>query len=69
MSGFILEVLAGRSWRREGTTYWTLTDAKRAAERVIRRGKGVQVRILPIDVGNTAVDSVTASTQGANDER
>lgn len=59
MQGFILEVLAGRTWTRAGDTYWTQQDAQREAERIIRRGKAVEVRILPVTVGTEAVASVT----------
>lgn len=57
MSGFLLETLAGSSWRRDGRTYWTRECAEREARRVLRRGKAVEVRILPVDVGSEAVDT------------
>jgi len=55
MQGYVLETLAGRSWRRAGTTYWTFADAKKEAERILRRGKAVEVRILPVEVAGGAV--------------
>ncbi len=60
MGGFILEVLAGRSWTRQGQTYWTRIDAVREAERLLRRGKAVEVRVLAVEVGAEAVESLSA---------
>ncbi len=65
MSGFLLEALAGRSWKRDGRTYWTQPDATREARRILRRGKATQVRILPVEIGEHAVNTLSANGQGA----
>lgn len=61
MDGFILEALAGRSWKRDGRTFWTLADAKREALRILRRGKAVQVRVLPVEVQSAAIETFSAT--------
>ena len=63
MRGYILEILAGQSWRRDGKTYWTRADATGEANRILRRGKAVQVRILPVSIGCDAVESLPASAE------
>ena len=60
MRGFLLEVLAGRTWKRSGQTYFTLADANREAQRIIRRGKGIEVRVFPVEIGSDAVGSFAA---------
>ena len=64
MNGFLLEMLAGRSWRRDGKTYRTCKDAEHEAERILRRGKAVRVRILPVEIGADAVVSFPAAVEG-----
>lgn len=68
MRGFILETLAGRSWRREGMTYWTQEDAMREAKRVLRRGKAVEVRILRINIEADPVESMSAAVDSEQGE-
>ena len=65
MGGFLLEALAGRSWTRDGRTYWTRPDAVREARRLLRRGKAVEVRIFPVTIGECAVDTLSTSDQEA----
>ncbi len=60
MSGFLLETLAGRTWKRDGQTFWTRVDAEREAKRTLRRGKAVMVRVLPVEVGTEAVSTFSA---------
>mgnify|MGYP003381893173 CR=1 FL=1 len=67
MGGYILEVLAGRTWRREGTTFWTKGDAKREAERILRRGKAVEIRILPVNIGEDAIECLPARVPEVDD--
>ena len=70
MRGYILEVLAGRTWRRDGSTYWTAFDAKRAAQQILRRGKAVDVRILPVTVGEGAVECLSLQEmEGATNDQ
>lgn len=61
MHGFILEILAGRTWRREGTTYWTQQAAATEAKLLLSRGKAQEVRILSIEVSADAVESFTGT--------
>ena len=61
MVGYILETLAGRSWRRDGATFWTREGAKREAERILRRGKATEVRIIPVEVAADSIESLTSS--------
>ena len=60
MHGFILEIIAGRTWKREGMTFWTQADATLEAQRIMRRGKAVEVRILPVSIGEQAGDCLHA---------
>ena len=69
MKGFILETLAGRSWRRDGKTYWTREAAEAEAARLIRRGKASHVRVLPVTVSEGAVSSLPLeSMEGRQDD-
>lgn len=67
MDGFILETLAGRTWKRDGRTFWTMPDAEREALRLLRRGKAVQVRVLPVEVQSTAIETFPATEGRSND--
>jgi hypothetical protein len=64
MGGFILESLAGKSWRRDGATYWTRDDAEQEARRILRRGKATQVRVLPVEIGTEPVSTITPKGKG-----
>ena len=66
MHGFILEILAGRTWRREGRTFWTRQAAASEAKLLLSRGKAQEVRILPVEVGGEAVESLTSATAGSS---
>jgi hypothetical protein len=59
MRGFILEILAGRTWRREGTTFWTHQAAQNEAKLLLCRGKAQEIRILPVDVDARAIESLS----------
>ena len=61
MHGFILEILAGRTWKRKGRTFWTRQAAVNEAKLLIGRGRAQEVRILPIRVSGDAVESLTAA--------
>lgn len=63
MRGFILEILAGRTWRRDGTTYWTRQAARNEAKLLLSRGKAQEIRILPIEVNAKAVELLSCSPQ------
>ena len=63
MRGYILELLAGRSWTRTGQTYWTRQDAELEAQRILRRGKAVEVRILTVEVAGEAAVTLTSSRE------
>ena len=64
MHGCFSEIFAGRSWRRDGKTVRTCKDAEHEAERILRRGKAVRVRILPVEIGADAVASFPAPVEG-----
>jgi len=64
MTAFLLETLAGRTWRRDGRLFWTRTNAEREARRILRRGKAVEVRILPTEVSHEPIDTLAASEEG-----
>ena len=55
MDAFILETLVSTGWRRSGETYWTRESADKEAKRLIRRKLARRVRVLPIEVGASAV--------------
>ncbi len=60
MCGFILEILAGQTWKREGRTFWTRQAATNEAKLLLSRGKAQEVRILQVQVNGDAVESLTA---------
>jgi hypothetical protein len=64
MGGFMLESLAGKTWRRDGATYWTRVDAEQEARRILRRGKATQVRILSVEIGAEPVATITPEVNG-----
>ena len=68
MRGYILELLAGRSWTRAGQTYWTRQDAELEAQRILRRGKAVEVRILPTEVDPEPVSTLVAGEEKEGSE-
>ena len=63
MRGFLLDILAGRSWKRTGQTYFTQTDAVREAQRILRRGRAVEVRVVPVEIAAEAVESLVAEAE------
>lgn len=63
MRGYILELLAGRSWSRTGQTYWTQQDAELEAQRILRRGKAVEIRILTVEVAGEAAITLTSARE------
>ncbi len=65
MTAFLLETLAGRTWKREGRLLWTRDDAEREAKRILRRGKAVEVRILQVEVGHEPVNILAADGEAA----
>ena len=64
MRGYLLELLAGRSWIRTGQTYWTRQAAELEAQRILRRGKAVEVRILTVEVAGKAAVTLTSREEG-----
>jgi len=66
MDGFLLEVLTGRRWHRDGRTYWTRKAAETEAARLLRTGKAVRVRILSVVVDAAAVASLPLSMEGGH---
>ena len=58
MQAYAIEVLTGRKWERRDTIYWTRKIADRESREIIHRRKGCQVRILSIEVGLDAVDTI-----------
>lgn len=50
MQAFSIELLQARGWKRQPAIYWTLDDARRTGERLLRRKAARQVRILPLEI-------------------
>lgn len=67
MRGFILEILAGRTWRCDGTTFWTRQAALDEAKLLLSRGKAQEIRILPVAVDEEAVEALSRYPHDGND--
>ena len=55
MDSFILEVLLTRGWRRGGEVFWTLEDAIKTGNQLIKRRLARRVRVLKVAVALTPV--------------
>ncbi|MAD79430.1 MAG: hypothetical protein CMJ50_01115 [Planctomycetaceae bacterium] len=56
MQAYLLEMLVGNVWRRQGDqAYWSLELAERESKRLIRTKRAQRVRVLPAVVGESAV--------------
>ena len=64
MRGYLLEVLAGRSWTRSDRTFWTKADAEREGNRLLAKGKAREVRILSVAISPEAVGVLNHDAEG-----
>lgn len=54
MNGFLLEVVNSGVVRKGSRTYWTEQSARSEANRLVRIGKAVRVRVLRVSVSDRA---------------
>jgi hypothetical protein len=64
MSPFILEILVQRGWRRGGEIFWTIEDAKRAGDTMLKRRIARRVRVLPVNVELQPVAELPKAAEG-----
>jgi len=65
VTAYTLETLVRIGWRRDGSTFWTLEDARNAAKLLLKRKRARRVRILPVAVSLDAVDELPSQPSTA----
>lgn len=62
LTGYILEVQRGPSWRRDGVLFWTKEDALSHAHFRLKASTVRQIRIIPVAIDESRAEQIDKPT-------